>query len=49
MILCLKRCSRGLEHERQYVESLEGAGRCIVNVAAITDRTEAVARTVTRR
>ncbi|HEV8719741.1 MAG TPA: TM0106 family RecB-like putative nuclease [Candidatus Binatia bacterium] len=37
--------ARGLEHERQYVESLEGAGRRIVNVAEITDRTEAVART----
>src|SRR6266550_5080075 len=38
--------ARGLEHERQYVESLEGAGRRIVNLAEITDRTAAVARTV---
>lgn len=38
--------ARGLEHERQYVEALEGAGRRIVNLAEITDRTEAVARTV---
>ena len=38
--------ARGLEHERQYVEALEGAGRRIVNLAEIRDRTEAVARTV---
>jgi predicted RecB family nuclease len=38
--------ARGLEHERQYVDTLEGAGRRIVNLAEITDRTEAVARTV---
>ena len=38
--------ARGLEHERQYVEGLESAGRRIVNLAEIKDRTEAVARTV---
>ena len=38
--------ARGLEHERQYVESLESAGRRIVNLAEIRDRTEAVTRTV---
>ena len=38
--------ARGLEHEHQYVETLEGAGRRIVNLAEIRDRTEAVARTV---
>jgi len=38
--------ARGLEHEHQYVEALEDAGRCMVNLAEIRDRTEAVARTV---
>jgi predicted RecB family nuclease len=38
--------ARGLEHEHKYVEALEGAGRHIVNLAEIRDRTEAVARTV---
>src|SRR6266545_1958919 len=38
--------ARGLEHERQYVEALEGAGRRIVNLEEIWDRTEAVAHTV---
>ena len=38
--------ARGLEHERQYVESLDNAGRQLVNLAASKDRTEAVARTV---
>jgi uncharacterized protein len=38
--------ARGLEHEHQYVETLEGAGRRIVNLAEIRDRTEAVMRTV---
>src|SRR4051812_18252718 len=38
--------ARGLEHERQYVESLESAGRHLVNLAASKERTEAVGRTV---
>ena len=38
--------ARGLEHEHQYVATLEGAGRRIVNLAEFRDRTEAVARTV---
>ena len=38
--------ARGLEHEHQYVEALEDAGRRIVNLAEISDRTEAVVRTV---
>lgn len=38
--------ARGLEHERQYVESLESAGRHLVNLADIKDRTDAVTRTV---
>ena len=38
--------ARGLEHEHQYVETLEGAGRCIVNLAEFRDRTEVVERTV---
>jgi predicted RecB family nuclease len=38
--------ARGLEHEHQYVKALESAGRRIVNLAEIRDRTEAVARTV---
>jgi len=38
--------ARGLEHEHQYVKTLEGAGRRIVNLAEFRDRTEAVARTV---
>src|SRR5258705_8391032 len=38
--------ARGLEHEQRYVEALEGAGRRIVSLAEITDRNEAVARTV---
>jgi hypothetical protein len=33
--------ARGLEHEHQYVEALECAGRRIVNLAEIRDRTEA--------
>ena len=32
--------ARGLEHEHQYVETLEGAGRRIVNLAEFRDRTE---------
>lgn len=38
--------ARGLEHERQYVDSLESAGPHLVNLADIKDRAEAVARTV---
>ena len=38
--------ARGLEHEHQYVEALEGAGRRIVNLAEFRDRTEVVGRTV---
>jgi predicted RecB family nuclease len=38
--------ARGLEHERQYVESLESAGLHLVNLSDITDSTAAVARTV---
>ena len=38
--------ARGLENERQYVEALERAGRRIVDLAEITDRTEAIASTV---
>ena len=38
--------ARALAHERQYVTSLEGGGRHIVDLADIKDRTEAVARTV---
>src|SRR4051812_16370012 len=38
--------ARGLEHERRYVETLEGAGRRIVNLSEIRDRADAVARTV---
>jgi predicted RecB family nuclease len=36
----------GLEHEHQYVETLESAGRCIVNLEEFKDRTEVVRRTV---
>ena len=38
--------ARGLEHERRYVDSLERAGRQLVNLADIKDRTEAVSSTV---
>src|SRR5438034_11456859 len=35
--------ARGLEHERQYVDSLESAGRHLVNFAEIKGRSEALA------
>ena len=38
--------ARGLEHEQRYVDSLEGAGLEIVNLAEVKNRTEAVTRTV---
>jgi predicted RecB family nuclease len=38
--------ARGLEHERQYVGSLEAAGRRIVDLAEFKDRTEALVHTV---
>src|SRR6266545_1971125 len=38
--------ARGLEHERQYVNSLESAGRHLVNFAEIKGRSEALASTV---
>lgn len=37
---------RGLEHERQYVETLRGAGKDVVSLAATRDPEEAVARTI---
>src|SRR5262245_56488769 len=38
--------ARGLQHERQYVATLEPGGRRIVDLAAFKDRAEAVARTI---
>src|SRR5262249_55528318 len=38
--------ARGLEHEHEYVEALEGAGRCIVNLAEFRERTEVVGQTL---
>ena len=38
--------ARGLEHEHQYVEALESAGRRMVNLAETRDRTESITRTV---
>ena len=37
--------ARGLEHERRYVDSLQSAGRHLVNLSDLTHREEAVART----
>src|SRR5262249_51676484 len=38
--------ARGLEHEHQYVATLERDGRRIIGLSQFKDRTEAVARTV---
>src|SRR5436309_2904201 len=37
---------RGLEHEKSYVQSLESAGRCIVDLANVKEPVAAIAQTI---